>query len=79
MEKFAQLLKHRLVQSSVVVGAVTASGTSVAQTAYDYSTLTADIDWMSVGASLGAVGAAMIAIMVVFKGIKLVVKAVKSA
>lgn len=47
--------------------------------AADYSTLTAAVDWEDVGTALLAVGAAIIGIVVTFKGIKLVVKAVRGA
>lgn len=50
---------------------------ALAQT--DYSGLADAVDWTDVGTALLAVGAAIIGIMVVFKGIKLVVRAVKSA
>lgn len=45
----------------------------------DYSELTGSVDWSDVGTSLLAVGAAVIGITVVFKGIKLVVRMVRGA
>lgn len=67
------------------IAAPVAAGTSLllAQNsfavAYDYSSLTSAVDWTSVGTALLAVGVAIISIMVVFKGIKLVTRSVKEA
>lgn len=63
--------------AAAIIGTALTTGTALAQT--DYSTLTDAVDWSDVSVALLAVGAAIVTIMVVFKGIKLVVRAVKGA
>lgn len=61
------------------IGATLAAASPLAMAQTDYSTLTDAVDWTDVGTALLAVGAAIIGIFVVFKGIKLVTRAVKGA
>lgn len=70
-------LKNRAAKIGTAVIAATASPLALAQT--DYSSLTTAVDWSNVGASLIAVGAAIIGIFVVMKGVKLVTRMVKGA
>lgn len=65
---------------AVVGGSLAAAPAAFAQsTGTDYSSLTSAVNWSSVGTALLAVGGAIIGIMVVMKGIKLVVRMVKGA
>jgi|TARA_R110002124_G_scaffold178164_1_gene346052 hypothetical protein len=70
-------LKNRAAKIGTAVIAATASPLALAQT--DYSSLTTAVDWSDVGTSLIAVGAAIIGIFVVMKGVKLVTRMVKGA
>ena len=77
MKNLTQKFRTKLAAAGTAVVAATAAPMAMAQT--DYSSLTTAVDWSDVGASLVAVGAAIIGIFVVFKGVKLVTRAVKSA
>lgn len=70
-------LKNRAAKIGTALIAATASPLALAQT--DYSSLTTAVDWSDVGTSLIAVGAAIIGIFVVMKGVKLVTRMVKGA
>jgi hypothetical protein len=73
-------MKQVQLYSAAALAAVLAVlAPSAFATGYDYSSLTAAVDWTSVGTALLAVGVAIIGIMVVFKGIKLVTRSVKTA
>ena len=62
-----------------VIGAVgtVASGSASAQATYD--TLTGAVDWSDVGAAILTVFAAIVGVLVIFKGGKMVLKAVRGA
>lgn len=70
-------MKHLKKLCAGIAGTMGAG--SAFATAPDYSSLTAAVDWSSVSTSLLAVGVAIIGVMVVFKGIKLITRAVKGA
>lgn len=71
-----------MLETSAKVGAAVGLGlaslaANAQSTGVDYSSLTTAVDWTSVGTALLAVGGAVIAIAVVFKGIKLVIRMVR--
>ena len=70
-------IKTAFLGTAVVISAAIAAPAAYA--VQDYSTLTTAVDWTATGTALLAVGAAVIAIFVVMKGIKLIVKMVKGA
>lgn len=61
----------------IAVPATLLLGATNVMAATDYSALTTSVDWTAVGTALLAVGGAVIAIAVTFKGIKLVIKMVR--
>lgn len=71
--------KMKSLPARVGTAVMVSVATPMAMAQTDYSTLTGAVDWSDVGAALLAVGAAIIGIIVVFKGIKLVTRAVKGA
>lgn len=72
-----QKVKGVAARCGTAIVAVSAAPVAMAQTAYD--PLVTSVDWSDVQTALLAVGGAIIAIFVVFKGIKLVTRAVKGA
>lgn len=77
MKQIANFFRRAEGKTVAVVASMAATSPVLAQGTYD--SLTTAVDWSDVAAGLLAVGAAIIGIMVTFKGIKLITRAVKSA
>ena len=76
-EKALNSFHSASIRAAVAGGLALAGSTAMAQGTYDG--LTTAVDWSDVGTGLLAVGTAIIGIMVTFKGIKLITRAVKGA
>lgn len=74
---FLQKIGRKAKTATVAAVGMVASGVASAQS--DYSTLTGAVDWSDVGAAILTVFAAIVGVLVVFKGGKLILRAVRGA
>lgn len=74
---FLQKLGRKARAGTAAAVALVASGSASAQSQYD--TLTSAVSWTDVGAAILTVFAAIVGVIVVFKGGKMVVNAVRGA
>lgn len=78
MNKLSQLYRGA-VAATVATLLVIAAPAAMAQTGPDYSVLTDAVDWSTIGALILTVFAAIAGVIVVFKGGKMVLKAIRGA
>lgn len=79
MHKVAGTARTLAVAGTVALASAGTALVPSTASAQDYAALSGAVDWADVGTALFSVGVAIVGIVVIFKGIKMVVRAVRSA